>query len=76
MRRPWPVALLLLLIFGTALPAAPVSAQDSYPSRPIRIVVPFPAGGPSDVMARMIGDRMSQDFGQASWSITGQEPIP
>ncbi len=64
MRRPWQLALSLLSIFGTALWTAPVSAQDAYPNRPIRIVVPFPAGGPSDVMARMIGDRMSQDFGQ------------
>jgi tripartite-type tricarboxylate transporter receptor subunit TctC len=43
-------------------------AQDSaasFPNRPLRIVVPFPAGGPSDVLARMIGQRMSQDFGQS-----------
>jgi tripartite-type tricarboxylate transporter receptor subunit TctC len=64
MRRSWQLALLLPSIFGAALWAAPASAQDTYPNRPIRIVVPFPAGGPSDVMARMIGDRMSQDFGQ------------
>ncbi len=40
-------------------------AQQPYPTRAIHIVVPFPAGGPSDVMARMIGERMSADFGQA-----------
>jgi len=60
MRRIRPAALVLL----SALAAAPASAQDSFPSRPIRIVVPFPAGGPSDVLARIIGERMSQDFGQ------------
>jgi tripartite-type tricarboxylate transporter receptor subunit TctC len=48
-------------IFAT-LPAA---AQDTYPNRPIHMIVPFPAGGPSDVMARLIGDKMSADFGQA-----------
>ncbi len=64
MRRPRQVALLLLSIFESAFCATPVPAQNTYPSRTIRIVVPFPAGGPSDVMARMIGDRMSQDFGQ------------
>jgi tripartite-type tricarboxylate transporter receptor subunit TctC len=48
-----------------ALAAAPAVAQQSFPDRPIRIVVPFPAGGPSDVLARIIGDRMSHDFGQA-----------
>jgi tripartite-type tricarboxylate transporter receptor subunit TctC len=48
-----------------ALAATPATAQQSFPDRPIRIVVPFPAGGPSDVLARIVGDRMGQDFGQA-----------
>ena len=52
------------LVLMSALAAAPAIAEDAYPTRPIRIVVPFPAGGPSDVLARMIGERMSRDFGQ------------
>jgi tripartite-type tricarboxylate transporter receptor subunit TctC len=36
----------------------------SYPSRPIRLIVPFPAGGPSDIVARIIGQKMSEDWGQ------------
>jgi tripartite-type tricarboxylate transporter receptor subunit TctC len=56
---------MLLAAFGLASWAAPARAQNAYPSRAIHIVVPFPAGGPSDVMARMIGERMSADFGQA-----------
>src|SRR5262245_58421292 len=36
----------------------------AYPNRAIKIVVPFPAGGPSDVLARMIAQRMSEDWGQ------------
>jgi len=60
MRRIRSVALGLL----AALVAAPAGAQQAFPTRPIRIVVPFPAGGPSDVLARMIGERMSRDFGQ------------
>src|SRR5246127_2668509 len=48
------------------VPLAPQApAQTPYPTRPIHIIVPFPAGGPSDVLARLIGDRMSADFGQA-----------
>jgi tripartite-type tricarboxylate transporter receptor subunit TctC len=43
---------------------APASAQTPYPTRPIHIIVPFPAGGPSDVLARLIGDKMSVDFQQ------------
>ena len=36
----------------------------NYPNRAIRIVVPFPAGGPSDIVARVIGQKMSEDWGQ------------
>ena len=46
---------------------APAGAQDAakdYPNRAIHIVVPFPAGGPADVAARLLGQRMSEDWGQ------------
>src|SRR5205085_241289 len=36
----------------------------SFPNRAIRIVVPFPAGGPADIVARIIGQKMSEDWGQ------------
>src|SRR3954465_1533233 len=55
-----------LAIVSTLL-AGVASAQerrDGFPSRSIKIVVPFPAGGPSDVLARMIGQKMSEDWGQ------------
>ncbi|WP_024506988.1 tripartite tricarboxylate transporter substrate binding protein BugD [Bradyrhizobium sp. ARR65] len=42
----------------------PASA-DNFPSRPITIVVPFSAGGPSDAMARILGERMKLTLGQA-----------
>ena len=48
----------LLLLTGTA------PAQD-YPSRSITVVVPFPAGGPSDVVARIVTDQMSKVLGQS-----------
>jgi tripartite-type tricarboxylate transporter receptor subunit TctC len=41
----------------------PISAQ-TYPDRPIKIVVPFPAGGPNDVLARLIAKTLSTGFGQ------------
>jgi len=53
------------IVLLAALALTPAAAQQNYPDRPIRIVVPFPAGGPSDVLARIIAERMSQDFGQA-----------
>jgi tripartite-type tricarboxylate transporter receptor subunit TctC len=55
---------LTALALLSALSAAPAFAQTPYPDRPIHIVVPFPAGGPSDVMARLIGEKMGADFGQ------------
>src|SRR5436305_6153424 len=43
--------------------ATQASAQD-YPSRPITMVVPFAAGGPTDTLARIVADRMRQVLGQ------------
>src|SRR6202011_5884897 len=40
------------------LPAS-VAAQD-FPNKPIRLIVPFPAGGPNDIIARVVGQRMSE----------------
>ena len=40
------------------------SAQQPYPMRPITVVVPFAAGGPTDVLARILGQHMSQTLGQ------------
>ena len=57
--RAWFAGLLALV---TLVPVV-AQAQD-YPVRPIRIVVPFPAGGPTDVNARIIAQRMSEDFKQ------------
>jgi tripartite-type tricarboxylate transporter receptor subunit TctC len=61
--------LLRILIPATiAAWAGTAAAQDqsaaTYPNRPIRLIVPFPAGGPSDIVARVIGQKMSEDWGQ------------
>ena len=43
----------------TAIPVhAQAPASHDYPSRPIRMIVPFPAGGPTDLLARVVGQRM------------------
>jgi tripartite-type tricarboxylate transporter receptor subunit TctC len=55
------------LMLAAALLAGPLTgsclAQD-YPTRPIRIIVPFGAGGPADVTARLVGNALQEDFGQ------------
>jgi tripartite-type tricarboxylate transporter receptor subunit TctC len=52
---------MLLAPLATAPLVAPAAAQQAYPARAIHIVVPFPAGGPSDVLTRIIAERMSAD---------------
>lgn len=49
---------------GAALLAQPVFAQASFPNRPIRLVVPFPPGGSTDVAARSVAERIARDLGQ------------
>jgi tripartite-type tricarboxylate transporter receptor subunit TctC len=56
-------ALAALCIFGI-LPAAPALAQ-SWPTKPIRLIVPFPAGGGTDVVARTIANGITEGLGQA-----------
>jgi tripartite-type tricarboxylate transporter receptor subunit TctC len=47
-----------------AFQASPASAQADYPSRPITLIVPFAAGGPTDVISRIVGEHMSRTLGQ------------
>ena len=54
-----------LLLGGLAVvAAAPAWAQDSYPTKPITIVVGYPPGGSTDLMGRMVGTELSQRLGQ------------
>jgi tripartite-type tricarboxylate transporter receptor subunit TctC len=50
------------LALAATLLATPCSAQD-YPTRPVRIIVPFGAGGPADVTARLVGNILQEKFG-------------
>ena len=49
-------------LLALALQSAPAAAQ--YPNKPINVIVPFAAGGPTDVVARIIGEHMSRTLGQ------------
>ena len=50
---------------ATLLPAfSRFACAQAYPSRPVRWIVGFPAGGDADIIARLIGQRLSEGFGQ------------
>jgi tripartite-type tricarboxylate transporter receptor subunit TctC len=57
------LALALLLLLAAPTLSGP-SFADDYPTRPIRIIVPFGAGGPADVTARLLGNILQESFGQ------------
>ena len=58
-----------------ALLAAPAAAQGPYPSQPLKLIVPYPAGGATDTLARTIGQKLQEAWGQtAFWWRTGPAP--
>jgi tripartite-type tricarboxylate transporter receptor subunit TctC len=57
--------LCMALVTGIAVAIAGSAAAQIYPNRPIKLIVPFPAGGPPDTVARLIADRMTGRLGQA-----------
>ncbi len=59
MRRTVLAALLAMLAFGS------MARAENYPSRPITVIVPFAAGGPSDAMMRILGEHMKTTLGEA-----------
>ncbi|MBI3044666.1 MAG: tripartite tricarboxylate transporter substrate binding protein [Betaproteobacteria bacterium] len=54
---------LVLLAAALALQIAPATGQD-YPTKPLRMIVPFAPGGPADMLGRLIGEKLLQSLGQ------------
>src|SRR5205809_7542615 len=57
---------LSLMVLGAALAPWPAAAQttDAWPSRPIRFILPFPPGGGTDILGRIIAERLTASLGQ------------
>ena len=53
----------IILLLTLLLPGL-VGAQDAYPSRPVRFILPFPPGGPTDILGRLISERLTAQLGQ------------
>lgn len=63
MKLNWAIGIYLCTCVSALFPAHVAQSQD-YPSRPIRLIVPFPAGGPTDVQARILSQEMSKSLGE------------
>jgi tripartite-type tricarboxylate transporter receptor subunit TctC len=59
------IVLWALLAAAIASPGRAQTAGEAYPARPVRIIVPFGAGGPGDLFARMVAQKLSDDLGRA-----------
>jgi tripartite-type tricarboxylate transporter receptor subunit TctC len=58
------MTILLRALFALLLLAAPCLAQTAYPTKQVRIVVPFPAGGSADILCRIVAEKLSTAWGQ------------
>ncbi len=58
------LGLILLSAIGLAASGLTAAAQDKYPSKPVKIIVPYAPGGATDIISRVVGDQMRQILGQ------------
>ena len=71
MKPPCRQFLYLAVGVATLLAVACVATAQTYPTRPISLVVPFAVGGPSDVIGRIFAERMRQAMATRSFSASG-----
>ena len=66
--------LLAMLLAILAIGADAAMAQDKYPSRPVKVIVPYAPGGATDIVARIVGDEFQKITGQALSCSTSPAP--
>jgi len=54
----------LALLAVAAIVCTPAQAQDKYPSKPVKVEVPFGAGSATDIVIRIVGDQLRHELGQ------------
>ena len=62
--KPWRQTFAACLLGLLSLALHPVAMAQAYPNKPIKMIVPFPAGGTTDIVARLVAQRMSESMGQ------------
>jgi tripartite-type tricarboxylate transporter receptor subunit TctC len=55
---------MVFLAAAALFASGPARAQDAYPNKPVRIIVPFAPGGPADIIARLVAQKLSDEFGK------------
>ena len=63
--KPMHLARAALVLAGAACIAMSATAQSNFPTRPLKLIVPFPAGGSSDILGRIFAEKVQADLGQA-----------